>query len=475
MICKLHTTLSVNSMLQETYRELNFTSEADEKRPEENGVINLYPQVQYQIVRGFGGAMTEAAGYCLAQLNETNQKAAIDAYFGKDGIGYQYLRTHIDSCDFSLNPYTAVADPEQDPDFTTFTIARDKKYIIPAIKKSLAASNGALRVLLSPWSPPACWKTPPDYGLIGANASESIRKSMSVEKPEHGIRSWGGHLKPEHYHDWARYVVKYINAYLDEGIPVKMVSVQNEAMASTPWDSCQWSAKEEQIYLRDFLYPELKKANLENKVGIYIWDHNKERMFERACDILDESTRPFVEGIAFHWYSGDHFEAVNLTHEAFPDKLLMFSEGCVEYSVLGNNSELSFGQKYAHDIIGDLNAGMNTFLDWNLYLDEKGGPNYVQNYCGAPIMLDGKGGFVKHFSWYYIGHFSRYIHPSARRIGFSRYSDVLEVTAFQNPDKTIAVVVLNRSDKNLPLNFRLYGMLCRTSSPALSILTAIIV
>ncbi len=473
MKMKLYSTLWEDEKIVQQENDMVLTDEALEPRPVEMNVVNVYPQMAYQTIRGFGGAMTESAGYALSQLSAEDRKAALDAYFGKDGNGATVLRTHIDSCDFSLNMYQAVADVVSDPEFTTFTLDRDRKYIIPAIKDAMAASDRPLSVLLSPWSPPAEWKTPPFQMVTGANAPESLKKLLP-EDPTVGNRRWGGHLKPEYYGSWARYITKYVQAYLDEGIPVKWVSIQNEALAVTPWDSCQWTTEEEKTFLRDYFYPEMKKAGLTDKVGIYIWDHNKERVFERAYYTLDEETRPMVEGVAFHWYVGDHFDAVQMTHEAFPEKHLMFSEGCVEYSVAAGMSEITFGQRYAHDMIGNLNAGMDTYIDWNLYLDEKGGPNHVNNFCGAPIMLDGKGSYEKHVSYYYIGHFSRYIQPDAVRIGSTKYTDKLEVTAARNPDGSIALVILNRTDEDIVVNLRICGKLAKMEIAANSIHTAIL-
>lgn len=473
MKMKLYKTLWENEAIAQAEEELVLTEESAEPRAVEMQVLNVYPQVTYQTIDGFGGAMTESAGYALSKLSAEDRKAAIDAYFGEGGNGATVLRTHIDSCDFSVGMYQAVADVVSDPEFTTFTLDRDRKYIIPAIKDAMAASDKPLSVLLSPWSPPAAWKTPPFQMVTGANAPARL-KELLPEDPTVGNRRWGGHLKPEFYPNWARYMTKYIQAYLEEGIPVKWVSIQNEAMAVTPWDSCQWTAEEEKVFLRDHLYPEMEKAGLTGKVGIYIWDHNKERIFERASDTIDAVTDPMVEGVAFHWYSGDHFDAVQMTHDAFPGKKLMFSEGCVEYSIAAGQSEITFGQRYAHDMIGNLNAGMNSFIDWNMYLDEIGGPNHVKNYCGAPIMLDGKGSFEKHVSYYYIGQFSRYIQPGAVRIGHSQYTDKLECTAVRNPDGSIAVVMLNRTEEEIPVNVRICGKLARLTMAPASIVTGII-
>ena len=181
MKMKLYTTLWENETIKETVSEPVMTDESKQPRAVEMQVVNVYPQVMYQKVEGFGGAMTEAAGYALSKLSDEDRKAAIDAYFGKDGIGSTIIRTHIDSCDFSVGMYQAVEDVVSDPEFTTFTINRDRQYIIPAIKDAIAACDKPISVLLSPWSPPAAWKTAPAKVVIGANAPEMIRKNAPKE------------------------------------------------------------------------------------------------------------------------------------------------------------------------------------------------------------------------------------------------------------------------------------------------------
>jgi glucosylceramidase len=130
---------------------------------------------------------------------------------------------------------------------------------------------------------------------------------------------------------------------------------------------------------------------------------------------------------------------------------------------------------YARDIIGNMNGGMTGFLDWNKLLDELGGPNHVKNYCDAPIMIDTKNDAVEvHLSYDYIGHFSRYIQKGAKRIGFSKYTDKLEVTAFKNPDGSLAVIILNRFEQDMPVNFRINGDIVSFTVPKSSISTALL-
>ena len=127
----------------------------------------------------------------------------------------------------------------------------------------------------------------------------------------------------------------------------------------------------------------------------------------------------------------------------------------MEYSLFADSGEIYKAEMYAHDILGNLNAGINASLDWNLLLDEKGGPNHVGNFCAAPIMCaPGEDSYEKRLTYYYIGHFSRYIKEGAVKIGTSRYTDGIEVTAFLNPDGERVAVILNKSEKEVPYTLR---------------------
>lgn len=203
------------------------------------------------------------------------------------------------------------------------------------------------------------------------------------------MRNGGGHLRKDCYQAYAAYIVKYITEYQKGGIPISCMTVQNEPLAVQTWDSCEYTAEEEKEFLRDYLYPALQQNGLGN-IELYIWDHNKERVYERTCDIVDESTKGMVAGVAFHWYSGDHFETLQMVHEDFPELKLMHSEGCVElvHDREYGRDDVRHARMYAHDIIGNLNHGMNSWIDWNIILDEQGGPNHVGNFCNAPVICD---------------------------------------------------------------------------------------
>ena len=391
--------------------------------------VCIYPERTYQEVKGFGAAFTEASGYNLSLLSKEKQEEVIAAYFGKDGLHYNLCRTHINSCDFALGNY-AYLEEETDANLTGFSIDRDEQYIIPMIQLAKEKASEEIVLLASPWSPPAFMKS-----------NQEINN--------------GGYLLKEYYSMWADYMVRYIKEYDKLGIPISMLTIQNEPQAVQTWDSCIYSIEDEKLMVREYLGPALKKHGMED-IKILIWDHNKDIIFERAKGVLeDEVANQYVHGVAFHWYSGDHFEAVSLVKEMYPEKELYFTEGCVEYSRFMDSDEVAKAEMYAHDMIGNFNAGMNGYIDWNMLLDEKGGPNHVGNFCAAPIMCNPKEDTVeKRLSYYYIGHFSRYIKKGARRLAFSRFTDWLDVTGFINPDGERVIVVLNKSDKDITFSLK---------------------
>ena len=489
MNAKQITTYAIGGKAIVEERILSVTSEADEAKHLESNVINLYPDLTFQEIEGFGGALTDTVGYLYSKMNETDKKQFLEDHFGKDGQHYRFIRMHMDSCDYSLEEYQAVADPIADPELTTFSIERDRTYMIPLLKDAMAMTVEPFSVLLSPWSPPKQWKTPParpknDASVYGAGFDLSaFTPEIDYDTPS---RCHGGSLKKEYYRSWALYLAKYVQAYLDEGIPVTMMTLQNETIAATNWDSCVWSAKEQKAFLKDHLYPVFKEAGLTDTVGLYIWDHNKERVVEFAREMIDDETAGMIEGIAFHWYSGDHFESLDMARTLFPDKKLMGSECCALHppgktspfaALSGMNGpsiaevEYEDAAAYGHDIIGDLNNGMNRWIDWNLCVDKNGGPRHVSSGFGAPVCANEDGTYRILLTYHYIGHFSRFLLPGAKRIGHSRCDDKAELTAAKNPDGSLAVVLLNRGQADVSCAIRMNGQIIRITLPSKTIST----
>lgn len=414
---------------------------------EEFRIVNLYDQMRYQNIDGFGGAFTEAAAVTLQKMNKTQQEQILRMYFDPvEGLGYTFCRTHINSCDFSLGNYS-YDDTDGDVTLEKFSIERDMQALIPMILRAKKYAPG-MKLFATPWSPPYWMKD---------------TRRMNE----------GGKLLPEYYDVWARYLARYIKAYREQGIDLWGITMQNEANAKTPWDSCLFTAEEERDFIRNHLGPTFAREGLDD-VKIMFWDHNRERVLERAQVVFsDPEAARYVHGIAVHWYTGDHFNALSMVHECFPDKVIRFTEGCAPYDP--TFSKLENGEWYAHDIIGCLNHWVSSWTDWNLILDEQGGPNHVSNWCDAPVICDTrKGQVLFESSFYYLAHFSRYIKPGAVRVGSTSFTGALETVAAVNPDGQRVCVVLNRSGEDIPFVLRYNKNGAKITSPAHSIMTLLV-
>jgi len=392
------------------------------------------PTKRSQTILGIGGALTDASAETFAKLSPAKQRELLDAYFDRDkGIGYTLGRTHIHSCDFSSASYTYV--DEGDKALKSFSVAHDRQFRIPFIKQALATAGGRLTLFASPWSPPAFMKT-------------------------NGEMLHGGKLKPEFRQAWANYYPKFIKAYEREGIHIWGITVQNEPMATQTWESCIYSAEDERDFLKHFLGPTLEREGLADR-KIIAWDHNRDLIYQRVSTILaDPEAARYVWGIGFHWYepwSGGSmmFDNVRLVRETFPEKKLIFTEGTPDSFKADDIRNWRLGEYYGRSMINDFNDGAVGWTDWNVLLDEQGGPNHVGNYCFAPVHADTRTGeLIYTNSYHYIGHFSKFVRPNARRIVSSPSRSQLLSTAFVNPDGKVAVVVMNPTDK--PTNYFLW-------------------
>ena len=418
----------------------------DLKQPlETQTCIFVNPKNTFQTFLGIGGAITDASAEVFAKLSPGKQVEFLQAYFSKEkGIGYSLIRTNIHSCDFSPGSYTYIA--EGDTALKTFSIEHDKQFRIPLIKRATDAAGGKVTLYASPWSLPAFMKD-----------NNSMLK--------------GGKLLPAFYQSWANYYVKFINSYQREGIPVWGLTIQNEPMASQRWESCIFTAEEERDFLKNYLGPTLKKAGLGNK-KITVWDHNRDLISQRASTILDDKdANKYVWGIGYHWYEnwsgGDPmFENIGKVNEMYPDKNLLFTEGCVESFKAEKYQLWANGERYGRSMINDFNNGTVGWTDWNILLDENGGPNHVNNFCFAPLHADSKTGELIYTpSYYFIGHFSKFIGEGAKRISSVASRSQLLTTSFLNKNGKVITVVMNQSDKKIN-----YNLCIGTKASAITIL-----
>ncbi len=396
--------------------------------------VFVNPNKTFQTFLGIGAAITDASAEVFAKLPEPRQREFLKAYYDVDeGIGYTLARVSIHSCDFSSASFTYVSD--QDKRLKTFSIEHDRRYRIPLIQKAIQAAGGKLTLFASPWSPPAFMKDNNDM-------------------------LHGGKLLPEYYEPWALYYTKFIKAYEKEGIPVWGITLQNEPMAVQRWESCIYTASEERDFLKNYLGPVMEREGLGDK-KIVVWDHNRDLIADRAYTIFDDpEAARYAWGVGFHWYetwAGGESMYGNLQRvkEAYPDKELLFTEGCAEAFSPDGYERWANGERYGKSMINDFNQGTVGWTDWNILLDETGGPNHVGNFCFAPVHADTRSGeLIFTPSYYYIGHFSKFIRPNAKRVGTSSSRSHLLSTSFVNEDGSMATVVMNQSDEKIR-----YGLL----------------
>lgn len=424
---EVYTTASGTDMRLSHSATLTFEPAAQPFESEVAVFVN--PEQQFQTFLGIGGAITDASAEVFARLPEAKQQELLEAYYSREkGIGYTLARVSIHSCDFSSGSFTYIE--EGDKELTSFSIAHDQQYRIPLIKQAMKAAGGSLLIYASPWSPPAFMKS---------------NNNMLQ----------GGKLLPEYYQPWANYYVKFIHAYEAAGIPVWGLTIQNEPMAVQRWESCIYTAEEERDFLKNYLGPTLHKAGLGSK-KIVVWDHNRDLINHRANTIFgDPEAAKYAWGIGFHWYetwAGGQPMYTNLRHvqEAFPDKPLIFTEGCAESFIPDNYLSVKNAERYGSSMINDFNHGTVGWTDWNILLDQIGGPNHVGNFCFAPMHADvDSGELIYTLAYYYIGHFSKFIRADARRVSTAPSRSHLLATSFLNTNGEMTTVVMNQSDMEI--------------------------
>ncbi|MFV8837367.1 glycoside hydrolase family 30 protein [Salinimicrobium soli] len=415
--------------------------------------IFVEPEKTFQTFMGIGGAISDASAEVFDRLPKENQEKLLEAYYDPEkGIGYSLARTPIHSTDFSVESYTYIE--EGDKDLKTFSIAHDKQFRIPLIKKATRAAGGELLLYVSPWSPPAFMKS-----------NNSMLK--------------GGKLLPEFYQSWANYYAKFIKAYEKEGMPIWGLTIQNEPMATQTWESCIYTAEEERDFLKNYLGPTLEREGLGDK-KIVVWDHNRDLMVNRSNVIFDDpEASKYAWGTGFHWYetwtgADPLYENVRRVNEAYPDKKLMFTEGTVENFDASRYYYWPNAERYGEQMINDFNNGTVAWTDWNILLNENGGPNHVGNFCFAPVHADTPTGtLIFTPTYYYIGQFSKFIRPEAKRVSTAVSRSVLLSTTFRNTDGKMATVVMNKTDENIKYRFKVRDAETHIEIPARSIQTLI--
>ncbi|MFT4575115.1 MAG: glucosylceramidase [Polaribacter sp.] len=422
--------------------------------------ITILQEEEYQTITGFGGSFTESSAYLLNKLSIEKRNKVLQAYFGEEGANYSLTRTHISSCDFSLSNYT-YAPVADDIELEHFSIKEDQDDLIPMIKDAMKISKDGFNIIASPWTAPPWMKDNKKYV--------------------------GGKLLPKYNDSYALFFSKYLDAYKAEGINIWGITVVNEPHGNgNNWESMHFSPKEMTDFVQNHLGPKLE-ADGKSGIKILGYDQNREGLNEWV-DVMfkDVNSSKYFAGTAIHWYESTfkYFpKALQYAHHKAPNKYLIQTEACVDSEVPKWKDDAWYWKKeatdwgwdwapeeqkewhpkyapvnrYARDIIGCLNNWVDGWIDWNMVLDTNGGPNWFKNWCVAPVIVKPETDEVYFTPIYYtLAHFSKYIRPGAKRIGFTNTDDNLMVTSAKNPDGSIAVVVFNQGDKekSFSLNFK---------------------
>ncbi|WP_394352285.1 glycoside hydrolase family 30 protein [Flavobacterium lotistagni] len=413
--------------------------------------IQLDAKQRFQTITGFGGSFTASTAYLLNRLSAKNREKILQAYFGESGANYSLTRTHINSCDFSTHQY-AYAMVKDDRELSHFSIAEDQATLIPIIHQAQAISKDGFKIIASPWTAPPWMKD---------------------------NQSWvGGKLLPEYRDTWALYYCKYIDAYHKEGIPIWGLTVINEPHGNgNNWESMLFTPKEMTEFVQQYLGPKLVSDG-KSQVKILGYDQNRAGLKEWVDTMYQNAaTSKYFSGTAIHWYEStyDYFpEALDYAHHKSPQKHLIQTEACVDSEIPHWQDDAWYWKKeatdwgwdwasaedkhlhpkyapvnrYATDIIGCLNHWVDGWIDWNMVLDQQGGPNWFKNWCVAPVIVNPETDEVYFTPLYYVmSHFSKFIRPGAVKIGCKIEHSQLMSTAAQNPDGTIALVIFNPTEE----------------------------
>ena len=355
---------------------------------------------------GMGSALTESSAYNYSLLDKNNKDNFIKDCFSEKGLNYNYARICIGSSDYSLRFYSYA----RKKDLTDFNINHDYNYIIPFIKDILKIKN--INIIASPWSPPVMYK--------------------NIKLFRYGFK-----LSKKYYDNYSNYLIKFLKAYHNIGINVKYITMQNEPFARQRWESCKFSIEEQKCFIYNYLLPKLTDTKL------LLHDHNKDNLYNIIKSLYKKNDK--VAGASFHNYSGSHFNELMSIRKEYPSLLLINTEGCTEYSKYDELSWIKDAEYYLNDIIGDFNNGVNAYLDWNILLNEMGGPSHIKNPVKSALILKNDS-YIRTPIYYYIYHISHFVVENMDILENNSYTNNLDIVAFKDKNKLI-IVIMNKNDE----------------------------
>ena len=382
-------------------------------------LIQINPDSTYQEIDGFGYTLTGGSAMHLASMNPQARHEVLKELFSPEGngIGVSYLRISIGASDLDEAPfsYHDVEKGAEDLQLKQFDLGYDKKNLIPLLQEIISIYP-AVKILGSPWSPPSWMKSNKD--------------------------TRGGSLLPQYYQTYAHYLVKYVKAMENNGIPIDAITVQNEPLHPGNNPSLFMPATAQAEFIKGYLGPAFRNAALKTKIIIY--DHNADRPDYPISILNDSVANQYIDGSAFHLYGGE-IEALSEVHKAHPDKNLYFTE---QWIGAPGDFPTNLSWHTRELIIGATRNWSRTVLEWNLAADENQDPHTDRGGCDRCLgAITVKGNKIERNPAYYIiGHASKYVRPGSKRIKSNKIEGVPNV-AFKTPKGQTVVILLNDQEK----------------------------
>ena len=393
-------------------------------------VIQIHDQTKLQSIDGFGFALTGGSAQLLMKMDAASRSTLLHQIFEKsdNGIDASYLRVSIGSSDMNdhVFSYDDVPTGQIDPDLKKFSIEPDRADVIPVLKEILAIQPH-IKILASPWSPPAWMKT---------NGNPT-----------------GGNLKTEDYAVYANYFVKYVQAMQAEGIVLDTITVQNEPLNPKNTPSMAMLADEQDIFISKYLGPAFQQAKIKTKILLY--DHNPDVIMYAESILRDPAASKYVDGTAFHLYGGE-VSSLTKVHNDFPQKNLYMTEQLVAGRPHGNGIDVSSALDRV--LIGATRNWSKNVLLWNLAADPQNGPHTVGGcpVCQGLVTLDGNKVVSYNVGYYALAHFSKFVPPGSVHVETNEIEQLPDV-AFQTPDGRTVLVVANTGNFHTEFQVAYHG------------------
>ncbi|KAK0082307.1 hypothetical protein PV326_007246 [Microctonus aethiopoides] len=405
-----------------------------EIKNENSIVLHLNVEKTYQSILGFGGAFTDAAGLNINKLSKETQEMILQTYFGSNGSRYSLGRVPIGGTDFSTRPYT-LDDTPGDTELSSFSLANeDKNYKIPYMKRALEL-NPETKFFAASWTAPPWMKTNNDYtGFLGF-------------------------LKRRYYKTYAKYLVKFLETYKNNELPIYAISTGNEPAdvfaPLVPINDMGWTPLTLSNFIVEHLGPAIANSS-SNETLIWVLDDQRIFLPWYIIDMNKDNSEvdKYIGGIAVHWYADNVIPPTvfDQTHKLYPDKPIIMTEACsgsevweIQKVKMGSWHR---GENYMFSIIEDLNHWVTAWVDWNLALDKKGGPNWSKNNVDSPIIVNPETDeFYKNPMYYALAHFSKFIPRESIRVDLTT-DDNIKSVAFSTPENTTVVVLFNQDEES---------------------------